>query len=291
MEPCVTIDLYASLWNLTHRALASRGRPIVVGIAGAQGSGKSTIARMLAQILRDRGKLSVAVLSLDDLYFTRASRATLAREVHPLLRTRGVPGTHDVERGIRVINALLAADPGASTRMPGFDKLTDEAVPDSAASHFTGRADVVIFEGWCVGAIAQDPGMLAVPLNALERDADAEGRWRKYVNDQLAGRYQDLYALIDVLVMLRAPRFERVTAWRQEQEQELAATRAVTGLPDATSQIMSADEIEYFVQHCERLTRHMLAEMPMRADLVVDLDDQRRILLLHHDDPGHAWMD
>jgi D-glycerate 3-kinase len=238
------------------------------------------MARVLAQILRDCGKLSVAVLSLDDLYISREARARLSSAVHPLLATRGVPGTHDVELGLRVVRELLSAAPTACTRIPRFDKLTDEPRPDSAATSFTGRADIVIFEGWCVGARPQDTAQLAAPVNALERDADGDGRWRRYVNEQLAGRYQQLFSMIDLLVMLRAPRFESVTAWRQQQERELAATGADTGGGSLTLRIMTADDIERFVRHFERLTRHMLVEMPARADLVVDLDDDRKILNL-----------
>jgi D-glycerate 3-kinase len=271
------LNLYEYLLTLVNDEISRTGKSVVLGICGPQGSGKSTMARVLAEVLRDCGGLSVATLSLDDLYLSRAARAQLARERHPLLSTRGVPGTHDVELGIRVLSHLTAAVPPAETRIPRFDKSADEPFGADGQDVFIGRADVVIFEGWCVGALPQETDMLATPANALERDMDADGRWRRYVNEQLAGRYQALFATIDVLVMLRAPRFERVVAWRQEQERHLAAKAGVEdGLP-GNSRIMSDEDVTRFVQYFERLTRHMLTEMPARADVVIELDDDRRI--------------
>src|SRR6185437_8649015 len=77
--------------------------PLVLGLCGAQGSGKSILARSLADRFASRGR-RVAVLSLDDLYLTKAERSRLAQEVHPLLGTRGVPGTHDVALGLQILN-------------------------------------------------------------------------------------------------------------------------------------------------------------------------------------------
>ncbi|MBM4200974.1 MAG: hypothetical protein FJ189_06780, partial [Gammaproteobacteria bacterium] len=100
--------------------------PLAVGISGAQGSGKSTLARLIALILSRACGFRVARLSIDDLYKTRAERRELARTVHPLLLTRGVPGTHDTELGLDVIDALRRATERQATLLPRFDKATDE---------------------------------------------------------------------------------------------------------------------------------------------------------------------
>src|SRR4051812_37808865 len=73
-------------------------RPLLVGICGSQGSGKTTACEYVARTLSASG-VRVAILSIDDLYLPRAAREDLARRVHPMLLTRGVPGTHEPSLG------------------------------------------------------------------------------------------------------------------------------------------------------------------------------------------------
>ncbi|MBQ1540865.1 kinase [Caulobacter sp. CCUG 60055] len=246
------------------------GRGVTVGLSGAQGGGKSTVAAAAARLLRDRG-LAVAVLSLDDLYLDRSDRLALAERVHPLFRTRGPPGTHDPALGERVLDALATS---VTTAIPRFDKAEDGRLPPSEWTPFQGPADVVLFEGWCVGAAPQTPAALSIPINALERRADEDGVWRGYANAALAGPYHALFARLDGLVYLRPPDFETVLGWRTEQERKLRARLAEQGRPAAHA--MSDAEVAGFVQVYERLTRHMMATTPRRADVVVRQDRRRR---------------
>lgn len=241
-------------------------RPLVVGICGAQGSGKSTLAAGLASRC-EAGGLTVAVLSIDDLYLTRAERETLGRDVHPLLRTRGVPGTHDVALGLALLEHL---DRGRATPVPRFDKARDDRAPREQWDLAAAGTELLIFEGWCVGARPAPEAALAQPVNALERDEDAEGIWRAYANAALAGDYQRLFARIDLLMLLAAPSFAVVRDWRIEQEQDLRGREG----SDAAG-VMSDAQVTRFIQHYERLTRHILAEMPARADLVAMLAEDR----------------
>jgi D-glycerate 3-kinase len=275
--------LYETLLGAILDARAGRERGIVVALCGPQGSGKSTMARDLDAELRRVGGLSVARLSLDDLYLPGSARAQLAATVHPLLRTRGVPGTHDVARGVALLEGLPAAAPGTRTFLPRFDKALDEPLERSLEEVFDGPADVVLFEGWCVGARPEAPAALIEPVNELERTADADGRWRHHVNAQLAGPYRALFAPVDLLIMLRAPCFEQVYAWRAQQEHELAARLKASGSMLASAgraRVMNDEELRRFIMHYERVTRHMDVEMPRRADVVVELDAQRQVLAL-----------
>lgn len=224
---------------------------------------------------------NVAVVSIDDLYLPARERARLAHAVHPLLRTRGVPGTHEVALGIALIERLTHGDATGRTPLPCFDKLSDDRLPVSAWPEFPGRADIVLLEGWCVGARAQTEQELAAPVNSLERDEDADGRWRRYVNAQLAGPYQALFGLLDRLVLLAAPDFDVVFRWRRQQEHALAAL-AASGTAAPARGVMTDAQLLRFIMHYERLTRFILAEMPRRADLVVSLDAERRIREVLH---------
>lgn len=253
--------------------------PLVVGVCGTQASGKSTLVMALAAILAETRGLRVATLSIDDIYLGRAARAGLAREVHPLLATRGVPGTHDVALGAQTLDQLTGREPADGIALPRFDKATDEPRPREDWPPFACPADVVLFEGWCVGAVAQGAAALAPPVNDLEAREDPDGRWRRHVNGALDGPYRALFGRLDALVMLQAPGFEQVFAWRREQEQKLAARLAREPRPGARA--MGDAELARFIQHYERLTRHILDEMPGRADLVIPLDAARRPLPPH----------
>jgi D-glycerate 3-kinase len=248
-------------------AIDARPAPLVVGVTGPQGAGKSAAAGALALLLHDRG-LRTAVLSIDDLYLTRAERRRLAAEVHPLLLTRGVPGTHDVALGLAVIDSLSRA---GETAVPRFDKASDDRRDPTGWDIVAGPVDVILFEGWCVGARPQDEAALVDPINELERTRDPDGVWRRYANAALAGRYQDLFAAIGFQALLRAPSFKAVLGWRLEQEHKLR-DHGGGGQSDA--------EIAVFIQYYERLTRHIAAEMPGRADVVVQLGAEREVLKL-----------
>ena len=244
---------------------AGRAAPLVVGICGPQGSGKSTLAALTAEALAGRG-LATAVLSIDDVYLTRAERLALADAVHPLLATRGVPGTHDVALALSTLDALAGVGP---TPLPRFDKAADDRAPRADWPVFDAPADVVLLEGWCVGARPQPPVALVAPVNALERDEDPDGRWRAHVQAALAGPYAALFARLDRLVLLQAPDFHVVRAWRGEQEARL---RARLNDPGRT---MDEAALDRFVAHYERLTRWTAEDLPAVADLVVRLDKRR----------------
>jgi len=242
-------------------AWAAAGRPILVGLCGPQGCGKSTLAGKVDRALKTLGRSSV-VLSIDDLYLTRQERGRLAADVHPLLAVRGPPGTHDMALAAVVLDALLQGTP---VRLPRFDKGRDDRLGDQPL--VVGPTDVILFEGWCVGARAEPADALAEPVNALEREEDPESVWRAYVNQALAGSYRALFDRLDLYVLLQAPSFDVVVGWRQEQEH---------GLRRRSGAGMSDPQVARFVQHYERLSRHIAREAPHRADVVVWLDEARQ---------------
>jgi D-glycerate 3-kinase len=255
--------------------LAAVGRVPVLGIHGSQGSGKSTLAEFIHWYLQEQGGLSVALLSLDDFYLSLAERQQLAAKRHPLLRTRGVPGTHDISLALDTISALANLGAGEYVRLPRFDKACDDRAPESKWPKITGPIDLIVFEGWCVGATPQHPADLTLPINELERLEDSNAEWRTYVNNCLAAEYQDLFAELDYLLMLRAPDFNCVAAWRNEQEQKLAQRQA--GNVEASG-IMDEAAILRFIQHYQRITTHCLSALPTHADCVMALGTQREIL-------------
>ena len=252
--------------------IARSRRPYILGLSGLQGSGKSTLARVMKVQAEARG-WATEVLSLDDFYYSRSEREALARDVHPLLRTRGVPGTHEIELMLSVLAALPHASDKLPVSHPRFDKGRDTRFPPSRWPRTTRPPKLVIVEGWALGIRPQLQAALARPINALERTEDTDASWRHWVNKQLRG-YQPLWRKFDALIVLQAPGWEIVRRWRGEQEQELLARHAPLA--------MDAAAMERFLAHFERLSRHALATLPAMADTCVEYDDDRHVTGLSH---------
>ncbi|MDQ6977497.1 MAG: kinase, partial [Ghiorsea sp.] len=162
---------------------------LIIGISGAQGTGKSTLARQLKVLLRNR--YSVALLSLDDLYLNQNKRKTLAASIHPLFAARGVPTTHNVNLGIQTLKQLKGGQ--GELLLPRFDKQTDNPKPQQDWERCKTPVDIVLFEGWCLSLTPQSDDALLKPINKLEADEDKQGIWRKQVNDALTADYQQLF--------------------------------------------------------------------------------------------------
>jgi D-glycerate 3-kinase len=243
------------------------GEAMLLGINGAQGTGKSTLAAFLRMALESAAGWRVVVLSIDDFYLTRAERQRLATQVHPLLRTRGVPGTHDIQMLSEYLAKLKQLDPDTTLRVPSFDKARDDRADEANWPTVTGPLDLVILEGWCVGSKPQADDELQDPVNSLEENEDVGGEWRAYVNEALKGTYAQLFAQLDALVYLQAPGFDAVYRWRLEQEEKLAACT-----PEHRPEIMNHKQIARFVQHFERITRSDFALLPGSAEVVLEFD-------------------
>ncbi len=252
--------------------IARSRRPYILGLSGLQGSGKSTLARVMKAQAETRG-WATEVLSLDDFYYARSDREALARDIHPLLRSRGVPGTHEIELLLSVLAALPYATEKLPVTHPRFDKGRDTRFSPSRWPRITRPPKLVIVEGWALGIRPQLQAALGKPVNELERKEDPDGSWRHWVNKQLRG-YQPLWRKFDALIVLQAPSWEIVRRWRGEQEQDLLTRHAPLA--------MDAAAMERFLAHFERLSRHALATLPALADTCVEYDDDRHVTGLSH---------
>ena len=252
---------------LKHQEGASK--PFVVGINGCQGSGKSTLTSFIEAFLTSVHSKRVVSLSIDDFYLDQSQRNALAIKVHPLLKTRGVPGTHDTTLALTTLRQLESGQP---TALPRFNKATDNPQPKAQWPVVSESPDFVILEGWCVGVPAQSAEGVKRPINHLEEVDDPLGIWRSFVNTELAGEYQALFNKIDYSVMLKAPSFDCVYQWRLEQEHKLAASVQGKG-----AGIMSDEEVANFVQHYQRITEHALDCLPNTCETVFILDSTRTI--------------
>jgi len=238
-------------------------RPPIIAVVGAQGSGKTTLARAAAD------RFGAAQISIDDVYLTRAEREAMAREVHPLFLTRGPPGTHDLTLLQQLIGDLSAAGPGTETLTPDFDKRGDDRRPPDRWRRFTGRPSAILIDAWCLAARPEPEAALAAPLNALERERDPDGGWRRAVNGFVAGPYADFAAGFDAVLFLQAPGFDVVLDWRCQQEADLLGLAPADLPPEERARLAG------FIQYFERITRRMLAG-GVAAALTVKLDRNRQ---------------
>lgn len=258
-----TADAFADWRRVAQRVITDAGitashGPKIIGISGSQGSGKSTLAGILTQQLNGLGIPAQAV-SLDDFYLTQSDRSVLASTVHPLLRTRGVPGTHDVDWLQQVLTGTKAGK--GQGLLPRFDKAAD----DRAGQHPL-SCQVLVLEGWCLGVQSQGEAALLEPINDLERDMDQQGIWRRWVNLQIQTRYEPLWSDIDYWLCLQPPGFAQVLQWRRQQEDQLAQARR-----------MDEQSLRRFIEHYERLTRWQWACGPRGPGLHIRLDASHRV--------------
>jgi len=234
-------------------------RPVLIGVAGAQASGKTTAVELLEAANRPR----YAQFSIDDVYLNTEERAAFAAKSHPLFVTRGPPGTHDIALARATIDALMSAAPDAETPLPRFDKIADHMKPRDAWPVYRGRPEAILVDAWCLGAL---PAEIGAPLNVVEAE-DADGVWRATQNEFLGTSYGDWFKGFDAIVYLKPPGWEVVRRWRGEQEVTLRG-RALTGAEESW--------IDRFIMHYEWLTRSMMAGGAM-ADGVVELDGARAV--------------
>lgn len=244
-------------------------RTLFVAINGCQGSGKSTLGAFLKEYIEATFDLTVAILSLDDFYLSKSDRLALSVKVHPLFETRGVPGTHNVSQLKQVLESLKQS---GNCSIPRFDKSNDDPFPKDQWSEVDTPIDIVLMEGWCWGVNHQSASALESPCNSLESQEDASGVWRHFVNQQLKHHYEPLYKMMDYWIMLKAPDFNNVFAWRLEQENKMINAPGTNG-----NASMDQHQIKHFIQFFQRLTEHALASLPEKCDVVFELDEYRQI--------------
>lgn len=280
------LPCYEKLANYIQNQHQVKQSSLLVAVNGAQGTGKSTMALFLKAFLKEKGK-RVAVISIDDLYLTYKERQSLAEHVHSLLLTRGVPGTHDITLGQCVIDNLINASTEHVVEIPAFDKAKDDRKSESNWHSEQGPIDIIILEGWCVGATALPENDLDIPINQLEANEDTNATWRHYMNQQLNNQYRDFFNQFDLLVMLKAPSFDCVREWRALQEEKLARKMQVQINENNTDKdgennapfkgLMDSNALNRFMMHYERLTKHMLEEMPNRSNVLIALNPDHSI--------------
>ena len=241
-------------------------KPIIVSFTGGQGSGKTTMAKYATFFLKKFFHLRTISFSLDDIYLSKNKREKLAKDIHPLCKTRGVPGTHDVKLGIDTILSLVNANDNTKTDIPSFSKLNDDVLPRSAWERYNGKPDIILFDGWCSGLRPIEVKESLHPINRLERKFDQKGIWAEWSYKQLSGKYQDLFGMFDYLIFIALDNMKTVFESRWLQEKSLLIKK--DGMHDPSKR-MTKDQVYDFVMHFERISMHVFEELPKYSDFVL----------------------
>ncbi|MDB9739093.1 uridine kinase [Candidatus Pelagibacter sp.] len=258
-----------SFWILKR---INKKKPLIIGLAGGQGSGKTTISSILTLILKKYFKLNVFKVSIDDFYKTRKDRKSLSKNKHPLLMTRGVPGTHDVDLMLNFFKKIKNKN-FKSLQIPKFNKAIDNRCQKNLWYKIKTKPDVIIFEGWCVGARPQINSQLKKPINSLEKVYDQRAKWRTYVNNQLKNKYKTLFNQLDGLLYLKAKNFSLLREWRLKQERKLwVQTKNKKNI-----KIMSSGDVLNFMQTYQRITQQMFKDAVKSSSVIMNLNINHQI--------------
>ena len=258
-----------SLW-ISKRV--NKRKPLIIGLAGGQGSGKTTISSILTLILKRYFKLKVCKVSIDDFYKTREDRKLLSKTKHDLLMTRGVPGTHDINLLLSFFKNIKSKN-FKTLQIPKFNKAIDDRCSKSLWQKIKIKPDVIIFEGWCVGARAQTSSQLKKPINLLEKTHDQDVKWRSYVNKQLKTKYKSLFKQLDELIYLKAKNFNLLRKWRLKQEKKLWFQKKNKN----NLKIMSSSDIIDFMQTYQRITQQMFKDAIKSSSIIIDINSKHQI--------------
>ena len=250
----------------------SKKKPLILGLSGGQGIGKTTISSIITLILKKYFKLNIFKISIDDFYKTRKERFLLSKKIHSLLMTRGVPGTHDINIMLNFFKRVKKNN-FKSLKLPKFDKAIDDRCKKSSWYTIKKRPDIIIFEGWCVGAMAQKNSMLKKSINSLEKTNDQNLIWRKFVNNQLKTKYKKLFGHLDNLLYLKAKNFNLLQQWRIKQEKKLWLKLKKR----KNLKIMNKLEVINFMQTYQRITQNMFKDAPKYASIILNLNSNHQI--------------
>ncbi len=268
IESLKKIYIPISFW--IEKKYKKKGRTLFLGFSGGQGSGKTTITGILKIILKKFFKREIYVSSIDNFYKTLKDRNEMSYKVHPLFKTRGVPGTHDINL-IKNFFYFINKKKFKKFKLPQFDKSIDDRSKKKYWTKIKKKPDIVILEGWCVGAKPQPSSLLKKSTNILEKYEDINLTWRKYVNEKLKKEYKKLFTMIDHFIFMKIPNFDMVLKWRLLQESKLKKKS------HTKNKIMSYNEIKRFIMFYERITLQMIKDLSKSASIVMMLKKNHEV--------------
>ena len=231
-------------------------------VAGSQGSGKSSLSKLIKLYLEKFYNKSVVIISMDDFYLSKKQRTQLSKNIHPLFLTRGVPGTHDLELLNRKIMQIF--DKEFPVYLPIFDKVTDTR---KRTYRKVLKGDVIIFEGWCAGAQPVNQSYLQKNFNNLEKYKDKNFIWRNSYNKYL-NEYQKIFSQFNYFIYFQFNQWSHVLDWKYKQELELR---------DKKKDLALKKYLKEFIQYYEKVSKWMHLKVPKYCNILIKLNAHQKI--------------
>lgn len=226
-------------WNLGIQ------KPLVLGIEGPQGSGKTTSAiRIRNKIQTLFPECNIVQFSLDDFYVTYEKQQEINNvyKSNKLLHGRGLPGTHDIELLLDIFQTLIDNKTESfPVSIPVYEKSKHGGLGDrldkSEWRVVEKSIDLIIFEGWFNGYVA------------IHDETALISKWRN-INSELEGKFVDIsqqnileinrnlkqykkiWNLFDLFVCIKTSDINNVYRWRLQQEHDLIKAKGA-GMSDA----------------------------------------------------------
>ena len=233
---------------------------------GSQGIGKSSFIYIISKAIEKFYNKKILLLSIDNYYLSKNKRLYLSKKIHPLLITRGVPGTHNIKKLVK--NVKQFNQDKYPITIPLFDKLIDDKLKSSKT--IKTKCDILFLEGWCCGSSEIPKKFLYTNINNLEKINDPNNQWRDFYNKKLKIEYKKLFKLFDELIFLKTSSFDNVYKWRLKQEKTNQSK-------NKKLRRMSANEIKIFVQHYEKITKWMIKDLNKKAQIVIKFEKNHKI--------------
>lgn len=224
-------------------------------VSGPQGSGKTTFTSEIKKRLSKK-RLRVLVLSIDDFYFGKKDRNTLSKNISPLLMTRGVPGTHNLQYLKKVLKIFLSKKK-QTYLLPRFSKAEDDILK-SKYHKLTFPYDIFILEGWCINYQGEPLISLKKPVNAMEKRLDKNLQWRKYANRKSKEYFKAIYQKSNCSIFLKIPSFQYVFQYRKKQELDIHKNKRMTD-----------KQLKHFISFYERITKNLLVSKHRKFDIEI----------------------
>ena len=187
-----------------------------------------------------------------------------------MFKTRGVPGTHDINL-VKKFFYFIKKKKFEKTKLPKFDKSIDDRLKKKYWYNIKEKPEIVILEGWCVGAKPQSNYLIKKPINILEKYEDKNLIWRKHINERLKREYKKLFEMIDYYIFMKIPNFHMVFKWRLLQENKLRKKSLFK------KKIMPYNKIKRFIMFYQRITLQMIKDLSKSASIGMLLSKNHEI--------------
>ncbi|CAI5756259.1 unnamed protein product [Candida verbasci] len=209
-------------------------KPLIIGVSGPQGSGKSYLAEHLTnELTKQYGDKNIIQFSIDDYYLTKSAQDEINSKYkdNALLQGRGLPGTHDLPLLAQTFNKIVCnyKKPWEIIQIPSYDKSAYNGLGDRSnnSQEITKPVDIVIFEGWFLGYTSIETQLINVKYFTNPETLMIHKLYNlQQINENLQ-QYHKIWSHISNFIIINTNDISNVFKWRLEQEHNLIKRKKI----------------------------------------------------------------